>query len=67
MRKLLALTFVAAVLLSASMAFAATIFPFTYGDRPIGSTERVVYQQHMVMQDLNGTIETVIVSIIVWR
>jgi hypothetical protein len=67
MKKLLALTFLLVILLSTGAVFAATIFPFTYGSRPIGSTERVVYQQPLVMQDLNGTIATVIVTVIVWR
>ncbi|TAL47203.1 hypothetical protein EPN87_03525 [archaeon] len=67
MRKLFVATFMLVILLSMGVVFAASLFPFTYGDRPIGSTERVVYQQPMVMQDLNGTISAVMVSIIVWK
>jgi len=38
-----------------------------YGGSFVGSTDRVVYEQPMLIQDLNGTIKKVWVRITTWR
>lgn len=38
-----------------------------YGKKPISSTDRVVFELPMIIQDLNGEIKRVLARIIVWR
>ena len=43
-----------------------TIAP-NYGIKPIGTSDRIVYEQPMLIQDLNGKIKIVFVRIMTWR
>jgi hypothetical protein len=38
-----------------------------YGKTPIGTSDRVVYELPMLIQDMNGEIKTIFARIIVWK